>query len=481
MSYQPSPNILSTPFGNLAPIVQDGLVQQTIKLSLQQNLLFGAEFDEDKEEWVNHIGQTITQARSGPLPIKDEPSNPKEDPEYKIQKYEETLASISPYRDGIKFDMLENVVKLLGSFANDMNELGKNAANTLNAVRRKALFSGYLGGHAVALATPGAPTTTMRVNCINGFKKQLNSDGKWLDTSSANPKPIQIGDATFALVTGVAADDPVTFPNGRGTLTLSANATWLINDAVVAMDAPYRIYQGGGVTNDAIALGDKLTLDSIRQAIAIHENNGIPRHRDGTWWVHLGPFSKPQLWADPEFQNVIRGAVETTVFANYTLHKVMGCTFIENNQMPNRANAGALQNSRLSSTVGKLSKGIYAEIVNTNGVELAHTLVTGGGLGKTWYMPQKQLASAAGLNASEFYGMTVTSDNMSMVVDAMVRFLIAAPTDDMRQQVPANWQFIGSFMLWNDQYGGSYSPSNDPLVTRNPYYKRAIPITHSAA
>lgn len=478
MAYDPDPNIVNTPFGALAPIIQDGLVSKVIRNSLQQNLMFGIEFAE-AEQWMNNIGQTVTIARDAPMTVRDEPVNPDVDAQYKPAKYEETVTQVSVYRDAIKLNMLQNAAVIPGYFANRMNTLGRNAADSLNAIRRKALYSGYLGGHAVALETAG-PTTTMRVSQINGFKKQINSDGKYLDVSSSNPKPILIGASTYALVIGTAADSAV-FPDGRGTLTLSANASWSVNDAVVAMDAPYRIYQGGGTTVDAISSSDILTLDSLRKALALHSENGIPPHpEDGTYWVHMGPRVKQQLWADPEFQNVIRGGVATTQFNGYELARCMGCTFVENHQVPTRSNASALQDTRLATTNAKLSKSIYGEIVNRNSVELGHTLVTGGGLGKTWYMSQSQLASAAGLMAQEFYGMQVSADNMRYVVEDMVRFLIAAPKDDNRQFVPATWQFIGEFMLWNDLFGGSYSANNDAETTRNPYYKRAVAITHYA-
>jgi N4-gp56 family major capsid protein len=478
MAYTPDPTILATPFAELAPVIQDGVVSQAIKNSLQQNLVFGSEFME-KEAWTMNVGQTITVARDAPMAPTDEPKNPNVAPTYKPPKYEETLASVAPYGDAIKLDMLQSAATIKGYAVNRLNTLGRNAANSMNAIRRKALYSGYLGGHAVALATEGA-SSSLLVSTINGFQKQINSDGKWLNVSSDNPKPIMIGAGTYALVIGVAALSAL-FPAGRGTLTLSANAAWTINDPVVAMDAPYRIYQGGGTTVDAISSTDILTLDSLRQALALHDENGIPPHEDGTYWVHMGPRVKPQLWADPEFQNVIKGGVATTQFGNYELTRAMGCTFISNQQVPTRSNASALQNSRISTTSAKLSKSIYGEIVNRNGIELGHTLVTGGGLGKTWYMPQGQLASAAGnMNATEYYGMKVSADNMSMMVDEMVRFLILAPNDDNRQNVPANWQFIGSFMLWNDLFGGTYSPNADAEQTRNPYYKRAVPITHYA-
>lgn len=479
MVFIPETGIVETPFAKIAPIIEDGTIQQLIKKSLQQAMLFGIEFEE-KEKWPANLGQTLTFPREAPLPLVLAPHNPNQDPTYQVPKYEETMATIAPYRGAERVNMLEAEATVRGETASKTNRLVVQAAQSVNAARRRALYSGYLGGHAVALTTEGVATTTLQVNSINGFRRQLDADGKWLAVSGDNPKPIQIGPGTFRKVIGVSALSSA-FPGGRGTLTLDAAATWTINDPVVAMDAPHRIYQGGlATTNDGITTSSLLSFDSLRRAIALLDENAVPRHSDGTYWVHLGPRGKPQLWADPEFQNVLRGGVETMVFGNYTLYRAMSCTFIENNQVPTRSNLGALQNSRISTTNAKLGLGIDSEIVNRNGIELGHTIITGGGLGKTWWFDQQNIRSAAGMNAVELYGMTVTADNMTIVAEELIRFLMAAPTDDMRQFMPMNWQFIGSFMLWNDAYGGTYSEINDKDTTRNPYYKRAVVITHYA-
>lgn len=480
MAFIPAQGIVETPFAKIAPIIEDGTIQQTIKLALQQAMIYGIEFD-DREKWTGKLGETKTIPREAPLPLVFMPHNPNQDPTYQTVKYEETLAKIAPYRGALRVNMLEEAVTVRGETSSKMNRLSMQAAQSLNGMRRRALYSGYLGGHAVALATQGGGGgIALRVNSINGFMRSLNADGQWLNVSGNNPKPIQIGAGTFAFVIGATAEDPVNFPGGRGTLTLSANATWTINDAVVAMDAPWRIYQNGvATTNDGITATHFLTFDSIRQGVAKLDENGVPRHIDGTYWVHLGPRAKPQLWADPEFQNVLRGGVETIAFGNYTLYKCMGCTFVDNNQVPTRSNVGRLQDSRLG-TVAKLGEGIDHEVINRNGVELGHTVITGGGLGKTWWFDQHDIKAAAGMNALEYYGMQVNADNMTMIAEDMIRFLLAAPSDDMRQHMPMNWQFIGSMMLWNDFYGGTYSEANPLAETRNPYYKRAVAITHFA-
>lgn len=479
MVYVPSTSIVQTPFAELAPVIQDGTIQQIIKLSLMSNLRFGMEFEET-EQWPGQLGQTMTIPRSRPIPYDEEELPPGQDPEYKAQKYEEMTAQVAKFAQAIKLDMTVGKVALKSYVGNKLNELCKSMAFKLNAGRRRKLYTGYEGGHAIA-NNSAAPGTSLQVSSINGFTHQLNSDGKLLPVSLDNPKPIRIGASTFALVTGVSAAQAA-FPFGRGTLTLAgAGATFNAGDAVVAMDASHRVYVGGGDTIDAIGTTDILTLQAIRDAIVRLEEDSVPKHNDGTYWVHLTPTAKSQLWGDPEFQNLLRGNLRDPAAAKYILAQLMGCTFIENNEVPRLANASAVQASRSSAPSARLHKGIYSEIVNSAARPITYTLITGGGLGKTWYIDPRNLASAAGLNGVEYYGMQVTADNMSMVLENYVRMLVAAPRDDLREQVPANGLFMGDFMLYSDFFGGSYSPNMNLAETQNPRFKRAATVVHYGA
>lgn len=478
MVYVPATSIVQTPFAELAPVIEDGTIQQVIKLSLMSNLRFGMEFEET-EQWPGQLGQTMTIPRSRPIAYDEEELAPATDPEYRAQKYEEMTAQVAKFAQAIRLDMTVGKVALKAYTANKLNELSKSMAFKMNAARRRKLYSGYEGGHSIA-NNSAAPGTSLQVSSINGFTHQLNADGKLLPVSTDNPKPIRIGASTFALVTAVAAAQ-ATFPFGRGTLTLSAAQTFNAGDAVVAMDASHRVYVGGGDTIDAISPTDILTLQAVRDAIVRLEEDSVPKHADGTYWVHLTPTAKSQLWGDPEFQNLLRGNLRDPASAKYVLAQLMGCTFIANNEVPRLANASAVQASRPAAPSARLHKGIYSEIINATARPITYTIITGGGLGKTWYIDPLNMASAAGLNAVEYYGMSVSADNMMMVLENYVRMLVAAPRDDLREQVPANGLFMGDFMLYSDFYGGSYSPNMDLATTQNPRFKRAATVVHYGA
>lgn len=478
MSYTPATSIVTTPFADLAPVIEDGTIQQTIKLSLMSNLRYDMEF-EDTEQWPAQLGQTMTIPRSRPLPYDEEELPPGTDPEYRVQKYEEGTAKVAKFAQAIKLDMTVGRVAIKGYVMSRMNELAKSMAFKLNAARRRKLYTAHGGGHAIANNTSGGGTS-LQVSSINGFTHQLNSDGKLLPVSTDNPKPIRVAAGTYALVTAVSAAS-AQFPFGAGTLTLAANTAYTAGDPVVAMDASHRIYVGGGTTIDAIGTTHILTLQAIRDAIVKLEEDSIPKHSDGTYWVHLSPTAKSQLWADPEFQNLLRGNILNPNAAKYVLAQLMGCTFVENNEVPRLVNATAVQASRSSQPSAKLHKGIYSEVVNASARPITYTLITGGGLGKTWYIDPRTIASPAGLNGVETYGMTVTADNLSMTLENYVRFLMAAPRDDLRELVPANGLFMGDFMVYSDFFGGSYNPNMDLTVTQNPRFKRGVEVAHFGA
>jgi hypothetical protein len=120
-------------------------------------------------------------------------------------------------------------------------------------------------------------------------------------------------------------------------------------------------------------------------------------------------------------------------------------------------------------------------VANKNGTAITYTLITGGGLGMTHYLPTSEASPetvGAPINAKEIYGMTVTTDSGVITVENEVRFLIAAPRDDLRMWTPLNALFLGGFTVNSDYYGGSFSDSLDLDTARNPRFKRGVSVVH---
>jgi hypothetical protein len=481
--FAPATGLITTPFGVLTPLVNDGTAQAVIKKALQSQLKFSAEFSE-MALWPGGMGQTMTIPRERPIDTDEEALTPGQDPVYRSQRYEEMTANVQQYAEASRVYMLENAIVVKKNFASRWSAIGLAMAKKLNGVRRRVLYAAYNGGHAIANDTQGA-STALPVSTICGFTHHLDSNGKLLPVSSTNPKRIRIGSGGTETYANVIAASPAdaTVPFGRGTLTLSANGAFTMGDAIVALDASHRVYVNGAVTVDGINTSATLTFAALREALVFLEQDSVPTHEDGTYWVHLSPSAKAQLWSDPEFQNLIRGGLEKSTVQSGVIGVINGFTFIANNLVPRSGNSpSGLQISRpVNFTSARLSKSFFNEVINKNGTAITHTLITGGGIGMTHYLNISDVSpesEGVPLGAKVVNGMTIETDNATITLDTNVRFMMVSPRDDLKMWLPINGLFLGGFMVNSDYYGGSFSDSMDLQVERNPRFKRAVTVVH---
>lgn len=487
MVYTPNTGLITSPFGVLAPLINDGTAQAIIKRALQSELKYSMEFRE-MAKWPGAMGQSMTIPRERPIEWDEEEHVPGQDPVYKGQRYEEMTARVSQFAVASRVYMLEQAVVVRKNFATRWSGIGLAMAKKLNGARRRMLYSAYEGGHAIANATEGGGSVTLPVSTICGFTHHLDANGKLLPISASNPKRIRIGTgdaAVYANVVSVAAAD-ATVQFGRGVLTLAVATIFTMGDPVVALDASHRVYVNSSVSVDGITTSAWLTFAALRDALVYLEQDSIPRHEDGTYWVHLSPTAKAQLWADPEFQNLIRGGIENPRVALGILGTVNGFTFIDNNLVPRNGNSpSGYQISRpVNFPKARLSKSFFNEVVNKNGHPITYTLITGGGVGMTHYLdprdvnPENLDGGGPPIGANVIYGMDIQTETASIVLDSNVRFLMATPRDDLRMWVPINGLFLGGFMVNSDYYGGSFSDSIDLETAQNPRFKRGVTVVH---
>lgn len=461
--------------GFLDGIVQKNQLHSLIKLPMIEKLLYGRAFM-TRTPWDAHNGETRTFNRESTLSVNLKPATPGVDPVGKSNKYEQYKAQCTAWNDGVDIDLKVASAALPGHFAKKINILGVNSAQTMNGLDRQKLFAAYHGGHAVANNTSGGGTS-LQVSSILGFTENMN--GSLLqDVSPANPKPILIGAATYALVVAATAADPA-FPYGRGTLTLSANTAYNAGDTVVAMDAPIVIYAGGGTSVDAISEGDILTMKAIRDAVSVLNKYGTPGVAGTDFECHLGTKGNGDLFGDNDFQRVIQSR-PSSEFENFVIGHALQCNFIQNNFSPDEGNSGNQQASRPDDApLARLADGIYGEVVNRNGVKIERTIIFGGDVGEILYKPPAQFMSAAGMQGEMIGGFQVSADNMTATIDEAIRFIINKPQNALQDQVKAVWEFIGDQVIPSDLYGGGYNPSKPVATTRNARYKRAVVIVHA--
>jgi len=449
------PQLLIPEFQGLASIIEDETLYRYIFDSLFPTLQYRAECD-PIESWEASLGTSQTFTKQGNLPVNTRPRVPNMDPDLKNAPYEQWVANAYPLHDSVNVDMPTVRATIDDGFMRGLKNIIRNAGLTLNRAPRNRLFGAYATGHTTS-DTAGSGVTSIAVASIAGFEEQLTADGKLLPVGVNNPKQFYInGVLQTARVIAAAADDPLV-PNGRGVLTIEApGVTVAANDPIVAYDAPTIIRSGGGLSVDALANNDYLTMADIRLALAIMRRNSVPPHPDGLYHVHLDPVAENHLFMDQEFRQAAQGQIRDDMYAQFAIKDLLGCRFYRNEESPTVSNQMGLQQSRPSnSTTARLGMDIGAEVINASGVNVVRTIITGGESICEKYIPESDYVTQAGTQGVQKFGTVTVTNNRILIDVERVRIIMRAPQNVLQNQVTIAWSWSGDFPIPSDRYGGS--------------------------
>ena len=438
----------------LDTIIQDNTLARLFHDTLYPELQFRSEALPEK--WEAQAGDQQTFTKPSLLTVDTDPLEPGQDPQPENESFEQWKVKAAQYGKASDVNMPTSRTALDSLFMRKLKSLGLNAGQTMNRLPRNRLYCAYTGGHTVA-ETGGAPTTSFEVASINGFTEQLNSDGQLAPVSAANPKSFLINGVSAGAVQIIAAQ-PLdgNFPLGRGTITLSgAGSTIVAGDAIVAADAASIVRSGGGLSVDSLSTTDTLTLADVRMTVAMLRRNRVPPHSDGYYHCHLDPIAEAQLFADPEFRQANEGNYAGAEYQNFAVGKVQGCVFYTNSECPGVLNTGSQQTSRpASATQARLGKEINAETINSAGVQILRTIVTGGGAIYEKYIDEAEYLSEAGTTGVVRVGGFSVVNNGIQIPTERIRLIIRAPQDRLQQQVSLAWSWSGDFGVPSDFLGG---------------------------
>lgn len=434
--------------GWLDPIVQDNTLKRVFYDALYPELLYRMEADPDR--WEANLGDRQIFTRASLLDPAVDPLDPGVDPQPENESFEQWEVQAKQHGNSTDVNMPASRTALNSLFLRKTKTLGLNAGQTMNRLARNRLFGSYLGGRAVC--DTSATSTSMRVSSILGFTQQITADGNLAAVSATNPKGIVINGTTAANVTAAAPDDAAV-PLGPGTLTLAASTTFVAGNSVIANDAAFVTYSGGGTNVDALATTDILTLADIRRVVSQLRRNRVPKHPDGFYHCHLDPLAESQLFADNEFQSLNDSNYGDAPYQEFAVGKLLGCIFYSNSESPNVDTSGALVASRPSgAAAARLGDEIFAEVRNTAGVDLLYTIITGGGSLYEKYIDEAEYLSEAGVSG-KVGGFNVTNNGVSIKMDR-IRHIIRAPQDRLQQLVSQSWSWSGDFGVPSDFLGG---------------------------
>lgn len=325
----------------LAAALQTGFLEREFEEGLDSVLAYRREVVE--ETIPARIGQTLTSTRKGRYTPIDTPITPASNTgldngltprAYSIEQYSFTM---NQYADTADVQMQQE----LAGIANDMFAASRNqgvqAAQSMERICRRLLFSAYLGGNTNVRTDLGAgSTTTCFVDDIRGFQNVL-VNGVLTAVSGGNPITVTEVNAggsgvnqtlTVNTVTAEVTNHSLTPGGISGTLTFTAATTPVNGDQLIALNAPKILRPNNRATAPLLKGSDILTLGLCLDAVTYMRDNAIPPMSDGTFHLILDNTSMRQLFADQDFKVAYAGRGSDSPLGNADIVTLLGITFI---------------------------------------------------------------------------------------------------------------------------------------------------------
>ena len=423
----------------LQPIIQQNFLEREFQDGLKSRLGFRAVAD--REEVSIGVGETVTKTRKGLKAPTTTPITPSNNTNldngltpsaWTVEQY--TL-SLNMYGDTIDLNMVTQKVGIASQFMQNAKTNGVQANQSLDRLARNALFGNYLGGNTRVSTTLGSAGTTVAVDDIRGFRNVL-VNGVVTPISAANPMTVTIGAGSYTL-TGTTADvtNTSTAPGGiSGTLTLSGNVTVsdaTAGNAVISATAPLLLRPNNKTSTSSLLKTDLLTMQVVLNAVAQLRANNVPTI-NGKYHCYLDDFHLLELFQDPQFQLLYRGAYGSDTYVNGQILELVGVLFIPTTE--------AYQQTLV-------------------GVPIRRAIVCGRG------------ALVEGDFAATGYSDVGDGDSLKQMIDG-VCMVTREPLDRLQQIIAQSWYWIGGFAVPTD------ATANTLIIptASNSYFKRAVVI-----
>ena len=415
----------------LQPMLQNGFLEQSFKTALFPALLYAAAAD--SEPWLDNLGATRTSTRKGLLPVITTPTTGS-DASVATYPLEQWSVSMDQYGQTVATDMLSNLVALASKYAADIQTLGLNAGQSINALARNKLYSAYKGGRTW-VTTDSSSSTTLAVHDVEGFLTK-NVNGVPTAVSAGNPLTITLNGVANT-VTGASVT------SGAGNLTLGTARSATTGWAVVAANAPVSVRPTG---NTAFDLGSSnvATAALFRAAVARLRKANVPTV-NGNYVAHVDADTEAQLFADADFKQAYQGRGDSVVFRDMSIGTFLGIDWVRNTEAPNIADGG----TAASGVAGTLT--VHRPVVLGAGALIAAPL-----------QGQGQLLTETGVSTVPNIAMVNVANGIDVVL------IVRPPQDNYQQKIQSTWSWTGDFGVPSDANTGDSAT-----------FKRAVMIEHA--
>lgn len=461
--------ILQTP--QIRALVQENILERQFHDALFPRQLFRGEAE--PVSWPQNVGDTMVFTGVGLMKPSMKPLQPGSEPTVGTYTAEQWTAILQQYAYSKDVHMPSSIAAIASLFLRDAQQLGMQAAQTLDRMCRNRLYAAALSGHTVADGAQ-AGVSTLRVKRLNGFTRARRPDlaagsqVKYDTVTGSNPLTISIFDNAgpayvTRTVTGYTPDNSGD-ETGPGTLTLTGgNVTVSDRAVVIASDRTALVRVGGGDKVDSISSASLLKLADIRSATARFQQQNIPVMADGRYHLHLDPQSVAQLYADPELQRLNTSLPEYVIYKDFALGEMFGNVFFRNNECPQVDNVDGASTAAFS-----LDDPFAGEMYSTGattGTKVHRPLLIGQGGLFEYYQDLGQLITEVGIAGK--VGEPSISNNGIEVMTDRVQLIIRQPLNRLADMVAMTWKFIGDWPFRTDGAAGDAAR-----------FKRVVAIEH---
>lgn len=455
----------------LAAVLQQGFLEREFEEGLDSILAYRRAAL--RETIPARIGETLTRTRKGrkaPITVAADPTtitgldNGMTPSTFSVEQYGFTMRD---YHDTVDVDLMQDLAGIADQFFANSRNNGVQAAQSMERIARKALFSAYLGGNSRVRTDLGAGgTTTCHVDDIRGFTTVL-VNGVVTAISSANPitvNEIQIssgGVNQTLTVTAATADVPnhSSTPDGISGLLTFTTATLPVNgDALIALNAAKILRPFSHMHTAQMTGSDTFSLGLVEDAVAYLSDNGVPRMMDGTYHCILDHTSLRQLFADQDFKILYAGRYQSNTYKSGIIEDIAGATFIPTTETYVQPAATQYNGVNFNQASTATSPSLVNTRIRRPIIMGAETIIQGDFEGLDEYLAR------TGLDA---IGEVFLVNGVAQI--------LRPPLDRLQRIASLTWDWIGDFAVPTD-----LTATTDIIPTAsNALFKRAVVLEHS--
>jgi hypothetical protein len=462
--------------GQVRALVQEGLLERAFHDSLFPKMLFRG--DAEVKAWTANIGDSMFFTGAGLLEVDMKPQQANVDPQPQTYANEQWSAQLNSYSSSIDTNIPTSVNAIADLFVRNAQQLGLQAAQTVNRLARNTMYNAALDGQTVCAGGASSGVSILPVKRLNGFTTARNPDlpagspVRFAPVTSGNPLAIlvNIGGSLVANTvigyTSVTAGDQV----GPGSLVLGTPLSGAVADrnAVLAVDRSVVIRaasNGGlGINSTVDSVDANFSMTQIRSAIARFRQQNVPEYADGSFHSHLDPISEAEIYESTEFQRLNTSLPDYYMYRQFAIGQMLGTTFFRNTQCPVKETVLGAGDSNATEVFTERDP-FAGEIWNASNTEIHRVLFSGQGGLYEYYQDVSQYLTDAGITG-KMATPQITNNGIEVNSDK-IALIMRAPLNRLQDLVSTSWRYVGDFVVRTDATTGDRAR-----------YKRMLTVEH---